>query len=367
MFNFKIIERGKNFPSDDINTGYLRIDHWNDYSFVTMFYLTVFDGKGEKHEIGNVKIGFKGQKEEISTHTKLNKIFHNLTDEYFSLGDGLGFYKNMNALNEELKNKILTSLNDIVLNPSILSDIENESVLNTALLRGVTLSDIHGQFARVLNGLDELSDFDFDFKRRNIEGFSDLNISFNVEVDSIPSTNIHAFIGRNGCGKTTILNEMIEAITEPTNEYVYFTDNDKLKESRIPKGYFRSLVSVSFSAFDPFSPPKDQPDPAKGTQYFYIGLKSAENNQKLKSLEDLRLEFVTALIGCLSSDNKNKIWNSAIEKLSSDQNFANMELNILNTRYEALKKNNPKIQVDNDNFRDCLYKDISKYLSEVVY
>ncbi|MDA5543835.1 AAA family ATPase [Yersinia rochesterensis] len=365
MVNFKIIEKGKNIPSDDINTGYLRIDNWNDYSFVTMFFLTIFDRKGTKHEIGNLKIGFEGQKEEVSTHSTLEKIFTNLKDDYFSLGDSLEYYKNLNNLDSELKMDILTSLKDIIINTNRLSDIENESVLNTSLLRSVTLSDIHGQFSRVLNGLDELSDFDFDFKRRSIEGFSDLDISFKVEVDSIPSTNIHAFIGRNGCGKTTILNGMIEAITDPANELVYFTDNDRFSESRIPKGYFRSLVSVSFSAFDPFSPPQDQPDPAKGTRYFYIGLKSPENPQRLKSLEDLRLEFVSALIGCLRSDKKKEIWSSAIKKLNSDQNFANMELSILNTRYEKLKDKKSKIQVDSDKFRDYLYEDITKYLSRM--
>ncbi|WP_249925419.1 ATP-binding cassette domain-containing protein, partial [Escherichia coli] len=64
----------------------------------------------------------------------------------------------------------------------------------------------------------------------------------------MPSTNIHAFIGRNGCGKTTILNGMIGAITNPENNEYFFSENNRLIESRIPKGYFRSLVSVSFSA-----------------------------------------------------------------------------------------------------------------------
>ncbi|RUS01148.1 ATP-dependent nuclease [Pectobacterium polaris] len=365
MFTFKIIERGKSIPSNGINTGYLRIDNWNDYSFVTMFYLVVFDEEGIKHEIGNVKIGFKGQKEEITTHSTLERNFTDLDDDYFSLGESLDYYKNFNDIDIALKTNILTSLNDIVIQPEKISDIETESVLNTSLLRGVTLSDIHGQFARVLDGLDELSDFDFDFKRRNYKGLSDLDVTFKVEVDSIPSTNIHAIIGRNGCGKTTILNGMIEAITNPENELAYFTDNDRYKESRIPKGYFRSLVSVSFSAFDPFSPPQDQPDPARGTRYFYVGLKSSEDNQKLKSLEDLRLEFSNSLISCLRTEKKKNIWLSAIEKLSSDQNFANMELNILNTRYEKLKDEKHKIQVDSDKFRDYLHKDIAKYLSRM--
>ncbi|MGR1768628.1 AAA family ATPase, partial [Salmonella enterica] len=173
--------------------------------------------------------------------------------------------------------------------------------------------------------LPELSDFHFSFNRKSAPGFSDLTIPFEVTVNSMPSTNIHAFIGRNGCGKTTILNGMIGAITNPENNEYFFSENNRLIESRIPKGYFRSLVSVSFSAFDPFTPPKEQPDPAKGTQYFYIGLKNAASNS-LKSLGDLRLEFISAFIGCMRVDRKRQLWLEAIKKLSSDENFSNMEL-----------------------------------------
>lgn len=39
----------------------LHPDNWDDYSFKTMFSLTVFDENGTKVECGSVKIGFKGQ------------------------------------------------------------------------------------------------------------------------------------------------------------------------------------------------------------------------------------------------------------------------------------------------------------------
>ncbi|EFB6786733.1 TPA: AAA family ATPase [Escherichia coli] len=364
MFKFMVTDRNEFAPSSGVNSGYLRADNWNDYSFVTMFHLTIFDESGGRHEIGNVKIGFKGQKEDVSTSSTLQKTFTFLSENYFSIGDGLEYYKNISKLSEKLKKEILTALNDIVQQPEILNEIESENVLNTSLFRGVTLSEVHGQFNRVLNGLSELSDFYFSFNRVGVNGYSDLKLPFDVEVDSMPSTNIHACIGRNGCGKTTILNDMIEAIIDPDNKGCFFTERQTFSESRIPKGYFRSLVSVSFSAFDPFSPPQEQPDPAKGTQYFYIGLKNSEN-QKLKSLDDLRLEFVTALIGCLRTEKKKELWIKAIEKLSSDKNFADMELSALVFRYEALKNKKSEIQVDNKSFRDMFYTNIKKYLSRM--
>ncbi|MDX7777960.1 AAA family ATPase [Aeromonas hydrophila] len=358
---FVVLGRNEN-TFHSVNTAFLAIDHWNDYSFVTMFYLTVFDEKGIKHSIGNVKIAFKGQTTEISTHTTLSKQFSLLGDQYFSLGSDIDYYKNLNQLSYTLKEAILTALQDIVYKPEKIKIIEDEDVLNTSLFRGITLSDVHGQFSRVLAGLAELSDFDFNFVRNSLEGYCDLKIPFKVKVGSIPSTNIHAFIGRNGCGKTTILNGMINAITNPNDGNCYFTeDNYLLEESRIPTGYFRSLISVSFSAFDPFTPPQEQTDPAKGTKYFYIGLKNRDNNG-LNSLEDLRKDFVSALIGCLRNKDKNKIWLEAIYKLSSDQNFENMGLSILNTRYQNLKQSHPNIQVDSEQFKNLFYHDIHNYL-----
>lgn len=365
MMNFVVLPRGTYRPTSGLNTAYLNVDYWNDHSFITMFYLTIFDEAGVKYEIGDVKIGFKGQTTDSSTYTTLGNEFSLLTDQYFSLGTNIEYYKNFSTLPAELKKIVLDSLQDIVYKPKKLKCIEDEEVLNTSLFRDVTLSEVHGQFARVLEGLKELSDFDFNFVRENRDGFCNLKIPFKVKVGSIPSTNIHAFIGRNGCGKTTILNGMIDAITNPEHESCFFTEKNVFTESRIPNGYFRSLVSVSFSAFDPFTPPQEQPDPAKGTKYFYIGLKNRENNEALNSLGDLRKDFVSALIGCLSNEDKKNLWLDAISNLSSDHNFENMGLSILNARYVSLKEKYPTIQIDNDKFKELFYLDINNYLQRM--
>lgn len=363
--DFVVLDRNEYKPSSSINTAYLDVDYWNDYSFITMFYLTVFDKSGKEHKIGNVKIAFRGQTTDKGTYKTLNRRFSILGDQYFSLGIDAKYYKNLNKLDPELKREILTTLEDIVYKPDKIKDIEDEDVLNTSLFRGVTLSDVHGQFSRVLNGLAELSDFDFKFVRQNLDGFCDLQIQFKVKVGSVPSTNTHAFIGRNGCGKTTILNGMIDAITNPDHESCFFTENNTFTESRIPNGYFRSLVSVSFSAFDPFTPPHEQPDPAKGTKYFYIGLKNRDSNEALSSLVDLRKDFVAALIGCLSSEAKKDLWLDAINSLSSDQNFENMGLSILNARYANLKEKHKNLQIDDDRFKELFYLDITNYLKRM--
>lgn len=44
--NIVVVPRGKPIPISGISTAYLKIDHWNDFSFVTMFDLRLFDEQG---------------------------------------------------------------------------------------------------------------------------------------------------------------------------------------------------------------------------------------------------------------------------------------------------------------------------------
>jgi hypothetical protein len=100
----------------------------------------------------------------------------------------------------------------------------------------------------------------------------------------------------------------------------------------MPKEYFSSVVSVSFSAFDPFLPPVDRLDRSRGPVYFYIGMKNARFGQKdphktpPKSDAELVNDFVTSFRSCLSQPAKKKLWLKAVERLESDVNFTEMNL-----------------------------------------
>ena len=72
--------------------------------------------------------------------------------QYFSLGTNIDYYKSLNKLDVHLKHSVLAGLQDIVYKPEKLNEIEDEEVLNRSLFRNVTLSEVHGQFSRVLSG-----------------------------------------------------------------------------------------------------------------------------------------------------------------------------------------------------------------------
>lgn len=274
--NILIIPREQRIPYSGVNTAYLHVDRWDDYSFITMFYLSLHDESGNLHEIGNVKIGFQGQVIGKPTYTTLGHAFQALPNGYFSVGQDVEYYQKIFNLSDSIKNKILESLKDIAYSTEAMAIAETEAVFKTSLLRGVSLSVIKGQFTRVIEGKNPLTNFKFKFLRPATEKMSGIELIFNVEIDEKPSTNIHAIIGRNGVGKTTLLNGMIEAVTSRGQSNSKFYDVEGFSESPIGKDYFSSLVSVSFSAFDPFEPPTEQDDPSMGTCYFYIGLKKRE-------------------------------------------------------------------------------------------
>lgn len=363
---FVVLPRGSSFPDSGKDKTYLRVDYWNDYSFVTMFYMSVHDENGISHDIGEIKIGFKGQTTAVNTFSKLPTSFESLSNEFFSLGQSFEFYRNLAALPNKLGNRILFALRDIVLQPELIDEIKEESVFSTSILRGVSLSVVRGQFARAIEGKAELTDYKFKFVRPEIQDFGHIDINFNVKVGSLPSTNIHAIIGRNGVGKTTLLNGMIEAITNRDYAKAKFVDTQGWQERDISNDYFSSLVSVSFSAFDPFTPPLEQPDPAKGTCYFYIGLKDQKNGQLHRTISDLRTDCVKALIACFYEPKKTARWLNAINKLGSDENFALMGLEKLEAYYSELRNTAVRTeQSDSENFRGMYREKVDMFLSRM--
>lgn len=333
-----ILNKNELTPKVGSNTIYLTINDWNDYSFITSFNVKLHDETGALYDLGLVKIGYVGQTEENTTYTAItekleSKKFEQLPDNFFSLGQDVEYYQILGTLTELTRERYLLALKDIVAETKLLQLAEKEKVFQTSLLRNISLSIIKGQFIRVLQGGVPLTDFHFSFARSGVEKMADIEIDFSVIANSTPTTNIHAIIGRNGVGKTTLLNGMIEAITDTSQTTFKFYDNEHIgvKKRLIDKDYFSGLVSVSFSAFEPFDPPDEQVNPILGTCYYYIGLKTKDKKSeatksRLKSLNNIYDEFADTLEICAIQKPKFKRWLKAINTLESDENFREMNL-----------------------------------------
>ncbi|WP_154221947.1 AAA family ATPase [Marinicella rhabdoformis] len=342
--DFQVIKYGQYPPEKSFNTGYLVADNWDDYGYKTLFQLIIFDDRENKHEIGSVKISYRGHSSEW-TEEKLQSKFTNLPEEFYSLGQDVDYYTNfVKIFKLEKAREILTALNDIAIEPQRRKQIEDEDAFKTSLLRGVNYSSIEHQFQRILNGEAALSKYDFTYKKDKCEKYSDIELKFKVSPNSKPSTNMHVLIGRNGVGKTTVLNNMVNALLktpdhpESNQEYGVFTnrlnDLDWVDEEPISDDYFAGLVSISFSAFDSFDPPAYNLDQNQGRRFSYIGLKKNISNTDepewvLKDKAQLGIEFADSLTNFFAYSAKNRRWLNAIATLESDSNFKDMDIHRL--------------------------------------
>lgn len=125
---FRVLSKNTWVPDSGKDTVYLKIDHWNDFSFITMFHMSLHDEDGQLHDIGEIKIGFYGQTIETDTYDKLPNRFESIGGEFFSLGQGINFYRNMASLPKELCNHVLSALHDIVIQPDLIENIKEEEV-----------------------------------------------------------------------------------------------------------------------------------------------------------------------------------------------------------------------------------------------
>lgn len=341
MLNFELVDRSTPVPSTGLSTVYLQIDHWNDFSYVTMFSVTIFDSTGKKTYLGSVKIGFMGQTKADSTYSVLERTFTNLEERFFSVGQDVDYYIRLyNELDKAVRDLYLIGIRDIVHDVSLLDRSQLEDVFRTSLLRYISISSIDGQFKRILDGGVPLTDFNFKFERPDSPEIAGIELAFPVKANSTPSTNIHAIIGRNGVGKTTLLNQMSLAVVDKDNTTSRFRCRDVLGGwDEIDESYFSSLISVSFSAFDPFLPPHENLDPGLGTRYSYVGLKDNEDESGtvLKSLTKLRKECCSSVSECLADQGRAERWLASMKTLESDENFAGMRLpRLANVSRDAL-------------------------------
>jgi len=331
QIRFVVIGRNERPRNGQSNTVYLKVDHWNDYSFVTMFEVYAYDENGQEHSLPNIKIGFAGQTTQVSTYTTLDNEFTELPKNYFSVATDVDFYRYLyKNFSSEWRDTFLIKLRDVVKNPEVLEIAKTEDVFKISHLRSVSINAIRYQFTRVLAGDAPPTDFNFHFFLPSSEKFAGFDLEFNVEAESLPSTNIHAIIGRNGVGKTTILKNMVKAISGHSQDGAEFYQKQIFSSSKtsLGKEFFTNLVSIAFSAFDPFDLPASDENPSDGTPYSYIGLTdySGDDGAILKSRTDLHKEFIEALNFCLSEPLRKQRWSDAISVLESDTNFAEMKL-----------------------------------------
>lgn len=335
---FKIIPNSERTPSEGKSIAYLWTDNWNDwFKYCTLYVLTLFDAEGRKHEIGGVKIGEFGMTKEQS-RPNLSNEFPRLTKSFFSLGQDVSYYIAISQLPEDERSDLLKRLRDVVADPHLFRKAAHEDVMGESLLRSVSVRSIEGQFKRVLDGGAILTDYSFRFEgpKPKSDKIERLSLEFSVTPDSRPPTNIHVLIGRNGVGKTFILNCMTRTLVSSSaddDEDGIFTADDDFK-GEVHESPFANIVSVTFSAFDDFSLLPERKNALKGVRYSNIGLRKRVKNKNdewvtiTRDPTELADEFSKSARSCLIGEKANR-YHRALSTLEADPIFAEAEVSAL--------------------------------------
>jgi ABC-type multidrug transport system ATPase subunit len=328
---FKVLAGAQSLPASRKSEAFLITDNWDDwFKYNTQYRLVIFDEDGNKHNIGDVKIG---QFEMSSDQNRPNipSTFDSLNSNFFSVGQDDSYYESLNELGADMRDQVLKALKDVALDNELFASALDEKVTGISLLRSVSKSTVIGQFARLAKGGARLSKYKFIYKAPTLikSNFSPLELSFNVEPQSMPPSNIHVLIGRNGVGKTHLLNNMSHSLSDKKPDYEKL--GTFIKESEdVPGDIFSNLVSVTFSAFDPFEPLPNRRDRAEGLPCSYVGLKRPSSNKTEKPLppknpEALSKEFSASVLVCSQGARRFR-WRQALKMLETDPIFGAIDV-----------------------------------------
>lgn len=329
---FTVIPDGTRVPIGEPLKAYLVIDNWDDwFKYSTMYFLFVNDAQGTQHSIGGTKIG-QFAMEEGQRRAAIPVTFDELDERFFSLGQDDSYYEKLNKLGPELRDSVLRSLRDAALDKAVFERALDEKVTGVSLLRSVTRSTVQGQFARMAVGGARLSEYEFSytaFPHARSRG-KPVTLSFSVKPESMPPTNIHVLTGRNGVGKTHLLNHMTRALVEEQAEQASVGSFRAVTDELSDEGLFANIVSVTFSAFDPFDPLPVRQDRSSGIQYSYIGLKRTGTTSEGKPLppkspDSLSTEFGASVLIC-SKGARAVRWRRALEMLEADPIFKDADV-----------------------------------------
>ncbi|TRO62491.1 AAA family ATPase [Streptomyces sp. IB201691-2A2] len=303
---------------------YLITDSWDDwFTYSTLYALYYRDIDDQLHEIGHVKIGqFNMVSDQRSP--SLPSAFSQLDTKFFSLGQDDSYYEQLNSLGDELRDEILRGLRDVAFDAHLFQQALKEDVMGRSLLRFVSQQTVTGQFRRLTGGGARLDRYSFTYALPGLSQVGEgVGLAFTVVPGSEPPTNIQVVIGRNGVGKTRLLNNMARALADPGAESEE-VGSFEFTETAGGRGSFANLVSVTFSAFDPFEPISTPQNRTSGMRYSYIGLKrikkSKDERLPPKDWTALASEFSTSVKACLQGARQMR-WRRALKMLEADPIF----------------------------------------------
>ncbi len=257
----------------------LRKDNWNDFGYLTLFTLSYLDKDKDEHDIGFIKIT---DGKSTSIHGKLEASFEKLPKNFYSLGQSVDYYENLRRLDRSVYTQILEGLADIVFQKPDLKELLKNEIFKASLLRDSdaekALNEAGKYFKLEYRRFEDSLKFLFKTKLDGAEKRHAVNFNFK---DSLIPHRINVLIGKNGTGKTQLLNRLANGLSgassEPKSDFGSFR----------PRPQFRKIIAFSYSAFDAFNT-QDR----NSISYKYCGIR--KDDSSLYTTDELKEKFSEA-------------------------------------------------------------------------
>ena len=264
-------------PDATYNVFLIASNNWNDFGHQTSFVLYVKNWAGVIIEIGELKLMKRGG---TDTNMILEDSFYYLSDDFCSLGQDVSYYEKMWELFKYDSYWYLRALRDAAVFMDIYESFENDTIFNTSLLRNNLAEKALREGRFIINGrkLDNAYAFSYLYRPYYFtdDNSDSVDISFQFKYKCMPYERVYGLIGENGVGKTTLLNKIIESLTDGTK-------SDGFGGLR---PIFSKIIVVSYSPFDTF--PTEKQDAI--IDYLYCGLLESDNAILSKESQNKKLK-----------------------------------------------------------------------------
>lgn len=248
---------------------YLEMDDWNDFGYCTTYHLHAtkrLTKTGKNTYLGSINILKKGQKEHdsrlLNKEVKAGKLtnpFERLPNDYCAISFSLELYRGLyKCLTNKQRTDFIRDMRMILSDDEFrYNEFKDEPGFETSLLRDVSMDSFVLKKGRSLMQRDgKYHDWEHEKLKVNLKYIhQEIDLDFSgiknaEDCDNLPS-GVIAFIGHNGCGKSTALYQLAKVLFEAPNDRLHLKDvSVEPNDIGINK-----LLMFSYSAFDNFVMP----------------------------------------------------------------------------------------------------------------
>lgn len=318
MVKFKVLKKLYEYSTlkKEEDVVYLVEDGWDDmFQYSTMYNVYFYNNRLEECIIGSVKIAQYEMDKENKRRAVLPDEFIRLNNKFFSLGQDSYYYENIKNLGTEMREEILGALRDIAYDKNIFRKAYLENVTRVSLMRELDKQTVLTQFHRISQGGPRLVPYKFNYESYSNDSLiRTIKLEFDVNPDLLLPSNIHVLIGRNGVGKTFLINNMISSIVFKGKKYEEKYGKTVFVDDEIHNESFTKVILVSFSAFDEIK------IDSRSMMFARIGLPSRRNQNIDDRNEEITVKFIEGFKRCIEKK-YNSLLLTTMKELEYDSIF----------------------------------------------